>query len=125
MKYLDFNKTYPVEDVNGGWIIQDNGVAVSVPFEVFFKSIILVDDRWGKSIKLLNSLMDLREKVKELSFNDNKPNKILEMTDEEWSVCLDVCEQPNAGYNINYASAILKHVNDLKSASSIRPDLST
>ena len=123
MKYLNFNSSHIIEDINGGFVIAENGEALSVPFEVFFKGIILVDDRWGKSVKLLNSLMDIREKVKQLSFNDNKENKILELTDEEWQVCIDICEAPQVGYNVNFASALLKHVNDLKTAKSVMPEL--
>ena len=119
MKYLNFSKNHIVTDINGGWVIAENGEALSIPFEIFFKNIVLIDDRWGKSVKLLTSLMDVREKVKALSFNDNKDNKILELTDEEWQQCIEIIENPQVGYNVNYASALLNHVHDIKNASSI------
>lgn len=122
MKYLDFTKAYPIEDSSGSWVISQNGDVVTVPFEVFFKGIILVDDRWGKNIKTLTSLMDLRDKTKVLSYNDNNPNKILELTDEEWQLCLNICEEPQNGYNVNAASALFSHIKDLKEASSVKPE---
>lgn len=119
MKCLNFNKSHVVEDVNGGWVIQDNGEALTVPFEVFLKGIILVDDKWGKSVKTLNMLMDVRDKVKNLSYNDGKTNKILELTDEEWDVCCAVADEPTVGFNIRFASALFNHVKDLKNASNV------
>jgi hypothetical protein len=123
MKYLKFDSSHVIEDVNGSFLIAENGEALSVPFEVFFKGIILVDDRWGKSVKLLTLLMETRDSVKELSFNDNKENKILELSDEAWELACEIAENPAAGYNILYANALLKHVKDLKNASSIKPEL--
>lgn len=119
MKYLDFTKSHVVTDLNGGWIVQENGEALSIPFEAFFKGLVLVDDRWGKSVKLLTSLMDIREQVKELSFNDNKKNKILELSDEQWSLVCEILENPQVGFNVSYASALLAHVKDVKEASSL------
>jgi len=116
MKYLKFNRSHVVEDVNGGWIIQDNGEALTIPFDIFFKGIILVDDRWGKSGKTLNMLMDIRDKVKQLSFNDNNENKFLELTDEEWNLCCIIADEPGAGFNVKMASALFAHVKDLKEA---------
>lgn len=122
MKYLDFTKSHVVTDLNGGWIVQENGEALSIPFEAFFKGLVLVDDRWGKSVKLLTSLMDIREQVKELSFNDNKKNKILELSDEQWSLICEILENPQVGFNVAYASSLLAHVKDVKEASSIKPN---
>lgn len=123
MKYLDFTKSYMIEDSNFGYIISENGEAVSVPFEVFFKGIIMVDDRWGKSIKLLTDLMEIRDRVKELSYNDSKENKFLELSDDQWQMCVEISSNPQAGYNVNYCTALFAHVNDLKKATSIKPDL--
>ena len=89
------------------------------PFEVFLKGIILVDDKWGKSVKTLNMLMDIRDKAKNLSYNDGKDNKILELTDEEWQMCCLISEEPTAGFNVRFASALFNHVKDLKNATNI------
>lgn len=118
MKYLKFNKSYMVTNVDGNWVIQPNGETLEVPFEIFFKGIILIDDRWGKSVKTLTMLMDLRDKVKNLSFNDINENKILELTDEEWELCCIISDEPGAGYNVQFSSALLSHVKDLKNAPS-------
>jgi hypothetical protein len=119
MKYLNFNKSYPVEDSNFGWIVGDNGEAVSVPFEIFFKGIILGDDRWGKNIKTLTMLMDVRDKFKNLSYHDSNDNKILELTDEEWALACEICENPQNGFNVQIASALFAHIKDLKEASNL------
>lgn len=123
MKYLKFNKSHIVTDVDGGWVVQTNGEVLEIPFEIFFKGIILVDDRWGKSVKTLNMLMDLRDKVKTLSFNDVNENKILELTDEEWELSCIVADEPGAGFNVQFASALLKHIEDLKQASNSKDNL--
>jgi hypothetical protein len=119
MKYLKYNKSHIVTNVDGGWVTQQNGEVLEIPFEIFFKGIILVDDRWGKSVKTLTMLMDLRDKIKNLSFNDIKENKILELTDEEWEICCIIADEPSNGYNAQFASALLTHVRDLKNASDI------
>lgn len=123
MKYVKFNNSYQVEDINGNLVVSDKGDAVTVPFEIFFKGIVLTDDRWGKNIKGLNMLMDLRDKVKALSSNDNQTDKILELTDEEWDKCSVIIEEPQNGFNIAVASAIFKHINDFKNASSTKLEL--
>lgn len=123
MKYLDFNKSHVVEDENFGWIMQENGNAFVIPFSIFFKGIILIDERWGKSVKTLNTLMDIRDKVKLLSYNDINENKILELTDEEWAICVEISNEPSAGYNVKLATSLFQHVKDLKEASDVKPEL--
>lgn len=118
MKYLDFNKSHVVEDENFGWVIQENGEALTIPFNIFFKGIIMIDDRWGKSVKTLNMLMDVRDKCKNLSYNDINEYKTLELTDDEWALCCTIAEEPSAGYSVKFASALFRHVKDLKEASS-------
>lgn len=122
MKYLDFKKSYNVEDINGNFLVAESGENVFVPLEVFIKSVILQDDRWGKNVKLLNSLMDLREKIKVLSYPDSKEIKILELTDEEWAICVEIAENPQVSYNAKLASALLNHIKDLKEASDVKPE---
>lgn len=123
MKYVKFNNSYPIENVNGGFVTSESGDAITVPFEIFFKGIILTDDRWGKNIKTLTMLMDLRDKVKPLSYNDINIDKILELTDEEWDQCLVIIEEPQNGFNVAAASAIFKHIIDFKEAVSTKPNL--
>lgn len=117
MKYIKFNKSHVVTNVDGGWVTQSNGEVLEIPFEIFFKGIILIDERWGKSVKTLTMLMDLRDKIKNLSFNDVNENKILELTDEEWEICCIIADEPGAGFNVTFGSALLQHVKDLKNAS--------
>src|SRR6266705_387291 len=122
-KFLDFTKAHPVEDSNFGWIIQENGEALSIPFELFFKNIILVDNRWGKSMKSLSMLLDIRDKLKPLCYNDSNNQKILELTDEEWALCCEISNDPAVGYSVQYCTALFAHVKDLKEARSIKPEL--
>jgi hypothetical protein len=119
MKYLSFSKSHPVEDINGGYVISDNGEAMAVPFEVFFKGIIMGDDRWGKNVKTLTMLMDVRDKIKSLSYNDANDNKVLELTDDEWTLACEIVETPQAGFNVQLATALFSHIKDLKEASSL------
>lgn len=115
--YLDFTKSYPIEDLNGGFLVSDNGEAQSIPFAAFFSGVILSDDRWGKTLSTLESLVDLRTQFKELSYIDSSQNKTLVLTNEQFDLCLQIIENPQLGYNVQFAPTIHKHIIDLKRAS--------
>jgi len=123
MKYLEFNKTHHIEDINGGLVVDMNSDIVTVDFGTFFKAIVMSDDRWGKNIKTLTMLMDIRDQAKQLSANYYNQNKFLELTDEAWEICLEIVENPMQGYNVAVASALFEHIKDLKKATSIKPEV--
>ena len=111
MKYLKFDRAYMIEG-----LADTEGNAIMVPFETFVRGVVLTDNRWGKSIKTLTMLMDLREKVRSLSLEKLDSERVLALTDEEWEVCLAITEEPTSGYNVVAASACMSHVRDLKYA---------
>ena len=103
MRYIDLNKNIEIKNMD------QTPSGTSISLREWFLSFVLVDAKLGVSASALMSAADVKKKVAE-------SEKILELSDHEWSLLKNVVEVPSSGYNTPIAIQLVPFIRDFLNA---------